>query len=146
MAAGRHIGCLKEAFHTSGTTFFYLYAKLGKDIFISGRDTPPKSNSKLRPWRRNFTSSVYLDTCLRSYGTFICVTIKNSEITHRPVTAPNAPFTNQSSPFLSRSAKCRPGNTQNGGTVLPMANLIQILNREARFPVWVSDWPYVYLA
>jgi len=40
------------------------------------------------------------------------------------VTVPTDPFTRPTDPFLSEWAKCQPGNTQNGGTVLPIANLI----------------------
>jgi len=45
----------------------------------------------------------------------------------RLVTLPTDPFTTFTSPtdpFLSEWAKCQPGNTQNGGTVLPIANLM----------------------
>jgi len=34
------------------------------------------------------------------------------------------PFTSPTGPFLSEWAKCQPGNTQNGRTVLPIANLM----------------------
>jgi len=45
----------------------------------------------------------------------------------RLVTVPTDPFTIFTSPigpFLSEWAKCKPGNTQNGGTILPIANLM----------------------
>jgi len=45
----------------------------------------------------------------------------------RLVTVPTDPFTTLTSPtgpFLSEWAKCQPGNTQNGRTVLPIANLM----------------------
>jgi len=52
----------------------------------------------------------------------------------RQVPVPIDPFTTFTSPtgwsFLSEWAKCQPGNTQNGGTVLPIVNLWLILNRE----------------
>jgi len=81
------------------------------------------------------------------YGGHLCRGF-SSEITHRSLTAPNALFANQSSPFLSQSAKCRRGNTQNDGTVLQIANLMRILNLEALIPklIRLSDKPYVYLA
>jgi len=40
------------------------------------------------------------------------------------VTVPTDPFTRPTVPFLSEWAKCQHGNTQNGGTVLPIANLM----------------------
>jgi len=45
----------------------------------------------------------------------------------RLVTVPTDPFTtfiSSTSPFLSGWAKCQPGNTQNGGSVFPIANLM----------------------
>jgi len=42
----------------------------------------------------------------------------------RLVTVPTDPFTRQTASFLSEWAKCQPGNTQNGGTVLPIENLM----------------------
>jgi len=40
------------------------------------------------------------------------------------VTVPTDPFTRPTAPFLSEWAKWQPGNTQDGGTVLPIANLM----------------------
>jgi len=45
-------------------------------------------------------------------------------MTDSPVTAPKAPLTRPSSLCLLQRAKCRPGNTQNGETVLPIAHLM----------------------
>jgi len=42
-----------------------------------------------------------------------------SQTSHRPTTAPNAPLTRP-----SLSEQCRSGNTQDGGTGLPIANLM----------------------
>jgi len=42
----------------------------------------------------------------------------------RLVTVPTDPFTRPNGPFLSEWVTCQPGNTQNGGTVLPIANLM----------------------
>jgi len=45
----------------------------------------------------------------------------------RLVTVPTDPFTTftrQTNPLLSEWAKCQPGNTQNGKTVLPIVNLM----------------------
>jgi len=72
MAAVRNIrctGCLNEAFHTSGTPLFYLHAKFGENILISGRDMPPKLNSKQRPFAVEFYFR-----CLY-FGTIMCVVI-----------------------------------------------------------------------
>jgi len=41
----------------------------------------------------------------------------------RPVTVPTDPFTRPTAKFLSECAKCQPGNTKNGATILPIANL-----------------------
>jgi len=46
----------------------------------------------------------------------------------RLVTVPTDPFTTFTSPtgpFLSEWAKCQPGNTQNGGTILPILYLME---------------------
>jgi len=40
------------------------------------------------------------------------------------LTHPFTTFTSPTGPFLSEWANCRPGNTQNGGTVLSTANLM----------------------
>jgi len=42
----------------------------------------------------------------------------------RLVTVPTDPFTRPTVPFLSECVKCQPRNTQNGGTVLPIVNLM----------------------
>jgi len=42
MTVVRHIGCLKEAFHTSGDPISYLHTKYGKGILIGNRDMPAK--------------------------------------------------------------------------------------------------------
>jgi len=55
------------------------------------------------------------------------------------VTVPTEPFitfTSSTSLFLSKWAKCQPGNTQNGRTVLQITNLMA--NSEVRFPIQVS--------
>jgi len=45
MAAVRHLGCSKEAFHTSGDT----KTKFGRGILIGGGDMPPELNLKQFP-------------------------------------------------------------------------------------------------
>jgi len=45
-------------------------------------------------------------------------------VRYRLVTVPNDLFTIFTSPFLSEWVKCQRGNTQNGGSVLPIANLM----------------------
>jgi len=47
-------------------------------------------------------------------------------------------FTSPTGPFLSQWAKCQPGNTQNGGTVLPIANLMA--DSESGSPVSYSSF------
>jgi len=59
----------------------------------------------------------------------------------RLVTDPTDPFTTFTSttgPLLSEWVKCQPGNTQNGRTVLPIANLIA--DSESRSPVSYSSF------
>jgi len=66
MAAVRHIGCLKEAFHTLGDPIFYLHTKFSEDNLIGGGDIPPTLNSEQRPLAAGFVSSyatlIYLIT------------------------------------------------------------------------------------
>jgi len=57
---------------------------------------------------------------------------------HRLVTVPNALLTKPSVPFLSQWAKCRHGNTHNGGTVLQIANLMA--DSESRSPEFYSNF------
>jgi len=42
----------------------------------------------------------------------------------RLVTVFTDPLTRTTAPFLSEWAKCQPGNTQNGRTVLPIGNMM----------------------
>jgi len=44
-----------------------------------------------------------------------------------------ATFTRPTGPFLSEWMKCQPGNTQNGGTILPIVNLME--DSESESPV-----------
>jgi len=50
----------------------------------------------------------------------------------RLVTVPTDPFTSPTGPFLSEYAKCQRGNTQNGGTVLLIENLMADSESESR--------------
>jgi len=57
------------------------------------------------------------------------------------VTVPTDPFTaftRPTGPFLSEWAKCQPGNTQNGRTVLPIENLMA--DSESGSPVSYSSF------
>jgi len=42
MAAVHLLGCLKEAFHTSGDPIFYLTHQFGEDILLGGGSMLPK--------------------------------------------------------------------------------------------------------
>jgi len=66
---------------------------------------------------------------IKSYRPLLDVTIAGPPrcpVWCRLVTVPTFPFTTftRPYPFLSEWAKCQPGNTRNGGTVLPIANLM----------------------
>jgi len=67
---------------------------------------------------------------------------------HRLVTVPTEPFTTFTSPtgpFLSEWAKCLPGNTQNGRTELPIANLMP--DSKSGSPSSYSSFPVtIYLS
>jgi len=58
MVAVRHLGCLKNAFHTSGIPFstYTVHAEFSEGILIGGGNMALKLNSKQRPWQRNFIS------------------------------------------------------------------------------------------
>jgi len=53
-------------------------------------------------------------------------------------TNPVTTFTRPTGPFLSEWAKCQPGNTQNGGTVLPIVNLMA--DSESGSPAFYSSF------
>jgi len=112
---------------------FWLVAEICRQIKF---ETTPSGGKILLP--------VYISTRVYLRHIHMCDDKKISDITHRPVTAPNAPFTNQSSPYLSQSAKCRIGNTQNGGTVLGKSDA----DSESGSPVSYSSFllTIVYLA
>jgi len=59
-------------------------------------------------------------------GIFLCVVITKFQpnATQRLVMVPTAPLTRRICLCLSQWMNCRPGNTQNGGTVLPIASLM----------------------
>jgi len=69
MAAIHHIGCLKEAFHTSGTPCF---AKFGEDILIIGRDMLPKLILKQSPPMAKFLLPVSILTRLYLWHLNMC--------------------------------------------------------------------------
>jgi len=65
----------------------------------------------------------------------------------RLVTVPTDPFTTFTSPtdpFLSEWVKCQPGNTQNGGTVLPIAKLMA--DYESRSPISYSGFLVIVIS
>jgi len=97
------------------------YNKFGEDILISGM---PKN------WIQNNAPGIRILLPLPisthvSTGILLCVLIRNfSQMTHRLVTVPSVPLTRSSSLCLLQWAKCRPGNAQIGGTLLPIVNLM----------------------
>jgi len=131
MAAIRHLGCLKEASHTSGdlTNFPPRHRR---------HRYAPELNLKQSSWQQNFTSGSNLDTRVLAYNLPVCDSRNFSQMTHRPVTVPNHTLTMPSSICLSEWAKCQPWNTQNRGTVLPIVNLMA--DSELRRPDYCSSY------
>jgi len=123
MAAVRHFECLKVDLDTQGDPIFYLHTEYGEGILIGGVDMPPKSNSKQRPLAVKFFFWFQFWHVSSNGNLRVCDHTNLSQVTHRPVTVSNAPLTRPSSLCLSQWAKCWPRNTQNGGTLLLIANL-----------------------
>jgi len=86
---------------------------LCKDILIRS-EICPKTEFETTPPIDGILFQVSISTRV----SYVCEIVQN----FRQMAAPNVPFTNPSSPFLSQSAKCRPWNTQNGRTKLSIAN------------------------
>jgi len=97
-----------------------------------------KLNSKQRPLAAEFYFRFQFRQ-MSCCGAFLCVIIQNfSEMTRRPVTVSTAPFTKPDPYFCHKWVKCQPGNTQNGGTVLKIANLME--NFESVSPDYYSNF------
>jgi len=118
MDSVRHLGCLKEAFHTLATPFYThtVHTKFGEDTLIGRGNMAPKLNSKQRPLVADFYLQFQLQH-VSCYGTSLCMIIQNfSEMTYRPVTVPTVLFTRPTAPLLCEWANCQSGNTQDGRT------------------------------
>jgi len=90
------------------------------------RSMPPKLNSKQRPLASEFYSRFqFRRVFLREFFCVWSYEMSAKWYTDRwrcPI--PNDPLTTPSCLYLSQWAKCQTGNTQNGSTVLPIANLM----------------------
>jgi len=104
-------------------------------FFVKKVDLSPQNETKLNPTLLFYFTFYLFGGCVRTQRT---TCLRAWVPTGDCYTDPFTTFTSPTGPFLSEWAKCQPGNTQNGGTVLQIANLVA--DSESGSPVSYSSF------